>query len=106
MANWIRVASKQECPAGQCREVVAGDRIVALCNVEGTFYALDGFCPHQGGSLGKGKLTGCTVTCPRHGLQMNVRTGAYAIGAPTHHPTFAVKVEGDDVFVDVEQVTQ
>ena len=37
--------------------IVAG-RVVALFNVEGMFYALDGVCPHQGGPLGKGPVDG------------------------------------------------
>ena len=102
MPQWVRVASTGDCPPGRCCEVVAEDRIVALCNVEGTFYALDGFCPHAGGPLGKGTLSGCTLTCPRHGLQFDVPTGGYEISRPEVHPTYPVKVEGDEVYLDVE----
>lgn len=104
MANWVRIAAVDECPPGECRELVAGERIVALCNVEGTFYAVEGFCPHQGGPLGKGRLSGCILTCPRHGLQIDVRTGAYAIADPQHHPTFPVRVEGSDVLIDLDAI--
>ena len=62
MANWIRVVRASECLPGTATEAVVGDRIVALYNVEGTFYALDGVCPHQGGPLGSGQLDGCIVT--------------------------------------------
>ncbi len=102
MPHWIRVASVEDCPPGECCEVVAGDRIIALCNVDGVFYALDGFCPHAGGPLGKGKLQGFLLTCPRHGLQLNVCTGAYEISHPQHHPTFPVRTDRDDVFVDID----
>ena len=75
MSDWWPVARTDECPPGTCLERVVQGRVVALYNVEGEFYALDGICPHQGGPLGQGCLDGATVTCPWHGWQFDVRTG-------------------------------
>ena len=75
MPHWIRIASTADCPPGAARELVADDRIVALFNVDGVFHALDGICPHQGGPLGKGRLQGCTLTCPWHGWCYNASSG-------------------------------
>jgi len=102
MTHWIRLAAVADCPPGSARELVAGDRIVALFNVDGEFYALDGVCPHQGGPLGKGELSGALVTCPWHGWQFNVCTGQHQTSATLRHPTLSVKVEGEDVFVTVD----
>ncbi len=101
MSTWIRVASVSDCPPGAAAEVVAGDRIVALFNVEGTFYALDGVCPHQGGPLGKGAMTGHVVTCPWHGWQFDVRDGQHQFSANIQQATLPVKVEEDSVLVDL-----
>jgi nitrite reductase/ring-hydroxylating ferredoxin subunit len=79
--------------------LVAGDRIVALYNVDGRLHALDGVCPHQGGPLGKGALRGCVVTCPWHGWQFDVRTGQHLTNRSVQHFTFPVKVEGRDILV-------
>lgn len=98
---WIRVASTAECPPGTGRELVAEGRIIALFNVDGTFYALDGICPHQGGPLGKGALRGSVVTCPWHGWQFDVRDGQHQASAALRHPTFPVRIEGDDILVDI-----
>ena len=81
---------------------MAGDRIVALFNVDGQFYALDGICPHQGGPLGKGTLNGCVITCPWHGFQFDVRTGQNVSNPGIVHGAFAVKVEDGAVLVEVE----
>lgn len=99
---WHRIAAVSECPPGTSLERVAGERMVALFNVEGTFYALDGVCPHQGGPLGKGALTGCLVTCPWHGWQFDVRTGQHRLNAKYYQPKFEVQVEGEDVLVRIE----
>ena len=102
MSNWIRVSSTLELTPGSNCELVVEDRIVAIFNVDGDFYALDGVCPHQGGPLGKGALSGCIVTCPWHGWQFDVRSGQHQASASLQHTTFPVKVEGAEIFVDVD----
>ncbi|MSR56153.1 MAG: non-heme iron oxygenase ferredoxin subunit [Planctomycetaceae bacterium] len=96
-----RVAAVADCPPGTSKEVMAGDQIVALFNVEGTFHALDGICPHAGGPLGEGTLRGSIVTCPWHGWQFDVTSGKNCINANICHPSFAVRVEGPDVVVEL-----
>ena len=98
---WIRIAAAAEIPEGAGGEFVAGERIVALFNVGGTFHALDGICPHQGGPLGKGALTGCIVTCPWHGFQFDVTTGQHQTSRSLVHPTIPVRLENGEVWVDV-----
>ncbi len=100
--DWIRVASTADCPPGSAVELVAGDRVIAVFNVEGRYFALDGICPHQGGPLGKGTLCGQVVTCPWHGWQFDVATGQHQVNQSLQHPRLPVKVEGDGVFVRVE----
>jgi nitrite reductase (NADH) small subunit len=100
--NWLKIAALDDCPPGTAMELVAGERMIALFNVEGTLYALDGVCPHQGGPLGQGDLAGCIVTCPWHGWQFDVRTGQHQLSARLRQPSFPVRVEGDAVYVDIE----
>jgi len=102
VAHWIQVVAVDDCPPGTGCEVVAGDQIVAIYNVDGEFFALDGICPHQGGPLGKGTLAGCIVTCPWHGWQFNVKTGQHQTNASIRHTQFPVQVDGGHVLVDVE----
>src|SRR4029079_4513128 len=102
MPKWIRVVAAGELPPGTGGEYVADDRVVAIFNVEGKFYALDGICPHQGGPLGKGSLAGCVVTCPWHGFQFDVTTGQHQTSKSLVHTTFPVKVEDGAVWVDLE----
>jgi nitrite reductase/ring-hydroxylating ferredoxin subunit len=102
MSHWIEVAEVAACPPGSSRELVAGERVVALYNVDGTFHALDGVCPHQGGPLGKGTLVGTVVTCPWHGWQFDVRSGQHQTSQSLCQPRLPVKVEGGKVLVDVQ----
>ena len=69
---------------------------VAVFNVAGRFCATQGKCTHRQGPLSEGQLEGSTVTCPYHGAQFNVCTGAVLRG-PARDPlkTYQVTVEGE-----------
>ncbi len=102
MPHWVRVGSVSDFPEGQAREVVAEQRVVAIYNVQGNIYALDGVCPHQGGPLGRGTLDGYVVTCPWHGWQYDVRTGQHQSIRSLVHRSYAVKVVDDQVYIDLD----
>jgi nitrite reductase/ring-hydroxylating ferredoxin subunit len=87
-----------EVPPGSA--LLVGD--VAVFNVEGGFCATQAKCTHRQGPLSEGAIGGSTVTCPLHGAQFNVWTGAVLRG-PAKDPleTYAVTVDGDVGRVDV-----
>ena len=101
MPTFVRVCSVSELPPGSCRTVQAGGLAIALFNVDGAFHAIDNTCGHRGGPLGEGTLDGTVVTCPWHGWQWDVTTGANAMGMPQKLRRFETKVEGDGVMVEV-----
>ena len=102
MPRWIPLAQVADCPPGESLELLAEGRIVALFNVNGTFYALDGVCPHQGGPLGKGNLQVCLVQCPWHGCEFDVRDGQSQINPQMKQPCFGIRIESGTVWVDLE----
>ena len=104
MAEFVRVASASEIPAGQGRMFELQSRQVAVFNVGGKFHAIDNVCEHQGGPLAEGELDGCVVTCPWHGWTYDVTSGQSPDDADTRVQRFEVKVEGGDVFVAVDHV--
>ena len=99
MAKYVKVAKLSELPAGSCREFQADGKVIAVFNVNGTVYALDNTCLHRGGPLGQGGLEGEVVTCPWHGWQYNVTTGAAAFNEQIKVETYEVKLEGEDILV-------
>ena len=100
----VRLCSEDDVPPGEGREFPVGDRLVALFRLAeptagGEWFALDGLCPHAGGPLGAGCLTGATVTCPWHGWQFDVTTGAHALTPQIVHERFPAEADGDGVWV-------
>jgi nitrite reductase/ring-hydroxylating ferredoxin subunit len=74
----------------------APDGSIAVFRVAGRLHAVRDECPHAGASLADGELHGTIITCPRHGSQFDVATGARERG-PSDFPirTYRVlEVEG------------
>ena len=77
--------------------------VLVWFNVDGTYSAIDNTCTHVGGPLGEGDLVDDIVSCPWHGAAFNVTTGACTGGpAASDVKSFPVKVEGDDVLVELD----
>jgi len=74
--DFITVARVAEVLESRPLALKVGGRQLALFNLAGEIYALDGFCPHKGAPLGEGTLENGTVFCPLHGWQFDIRTGA------------------------------
>ncbi len=98
--GWTQVATIAELPEGTSKLVYVGGEQVALFNAGGRFYAIGNRCPHANGPLVDGVLDGATVSCPLHESRFDLETGEPLRG-PTSRPakTFAVRVEGDAIFV-------
>ncbi len=101
MANFIKVASRGEIADGTGKTVDAAGRAIALFNVGGKFYAIDNTCKHRGGPLGEGELDGTHVICPWHGWEYDVATGANLDDPNVKVGCYAVKLDGDDILVEV-----
>jgi nitrite reductase (NADH) small subunit len=117
MPAWIAVANSDELPPNAAREFLVGEKLIALFRVGDEFFALDAICPHQGGPLAKGAISGtsgsgtsgsssegggCLVTCPWHGWQFDLKTGQQQIIRTIRQPTYPVKIEEGKIFVDIE----
>ena len=98
-----RIGSSADVVPGHMRVFDVAGTKVCVANANGRLYAIDDTCTHMGCSLGKGKLEGTTVTCPCHGSQFDVTSGA-VIRGPATRPVRArvVQVEGVDLLAAAE----
>jgi len=77
-----------------------------IINKNSKYYALYNKCPHMGGSLGDGQVSGDYITCPLHSWEFNVITGKGPAGYEDSVPHFECKVDGDDVFISADQLSE
>ena len=99
MSGFEVVALVKEVPPGTGRAVEVEGRAVALFNVGGTFYAIDGTCLHRGGPVGEGDLEDEIVTCPWHGWQYDVTTGRNVMDPDIGLAQYEVEIENGVVKV-------
>jgi nitrite reductase/ring-hydroxylating ferredoxin subunit len=87
-------------PGKAVRVTVEGNS-VAVFNVGGLLFGVDAKCTHVGGPVEKGPVSGMIVTCPWHGSEFDLRTGAVVRG-PAAQPlkTYRVHVEVDGLTID------
>lgn len=103
MAEWVRLCGLGEAPAaGAAMEAEARGVAVCLANVEGQLSALDNWCPHRRGPLGQGWVEGRAVVCPWHSWAFDAETGLADPPEKARVAVFPVKVEGDDVLIELE----
>jgi 3-phenylpropionate/trans-cinnamate dioxygenase ferredoxin subunit len=103
VADYVAVAKLSDVKPGQMKAFAVGDKAVLLANWEGTFFATQDLCTHDGGTLADGELIDGEIECPRHGGRFDVKSGAVA-ALPPMFPikTYSVKIQGDDVLVAIE----
>ena len=102
MAKLVKIAQTQEVPAGGAIAVEVEDKRIALFNVGGTFYAIDDLCPHSGGPLSEGQVAGTIVSCPWHGADFDLATGAVKCPpAEEGVRSYKVVVEGNDLKIEL-----
>ncbi len=101
-----RVCRRDELKAGSGREFVVAGRVLAVFDLETGIKAVEGICPHAGGPLAQGMVRGEVVTCPWHGWQFNVATGAHQLNPRLCVPCFPVTVDGDDVYVEIPDLPE
>jgi nitrite reductase/ring-hydroxylating ferredoxin subunit len=101
MARLIKVAEANELSPGQGKLVQVNGKDIALFNVNGIYYAMSAVCPHEDGPLHEGEVDGDTIICPWHGYDFSVKTGECSVDPDLRVLTFVVKIQGNDVFIEV-----
>ena len=98
--EFVELARTTDVAPGQVKVYEVEGLHIALCNVDGTFYAIDDVCTHDGGPLDQGELEGHQVECPRHGARFDVRSGR-ALTLPAVMPVRSYPVQVEDGVVKV-----
>lgn len=100
---FARVCAVGELSAGTPLPVSVGETKVALVRDGEDFYAIHDECSHQAVPLSDGDVEGCFIECFLHGSRFDMRTGKpTSLPAFEPVPVYPVRIEGDDVLVDVE----
>jgi 3-phenylpropionate/trans-cinnamate dioxygenase ferredoxin subunit len=101
----VRVCGVDDVPDAEPRRFQVGDRLIAVVNLgEGGFRAVDAVCSHAYYFLDEGEVDvdDETIECPKHGSTFDLNTGRpTTLPATVPVEAYTVKVEGDDVLIEV-----
>ena len=101
---WVRVTSPENIPPREGRAVSIAGREIAIFNLGDRFLAIDNRCPHKGGPLSDGIVTGTSVVCPLHAWKIGLVDGHVerpAASADQGVTTYPTRVEAGVVVVGV-----
>ena len=99
---FTKLTTQFQLPAeNEAKEFSCGDKVICVANVNGTITAMDNVCLHRGGPLGQGVIEGGKVVCPWHGWQWDPATGTAVHNANAKLGVYPIKVEGDDVLIEL-----
>ena len=100
----VRVCSKAEVSPGSVKAFAVGANMLAVYNIDGTYYVTDDECTHAAASLADGMLEGDVIECCMHMGSFHVPTGK-VVDPPCEVPlrTYRVVLEGDDVCADLHR---
>ncbi len=100
--GYVYVADLKDIPQRQGRVFKVQGKRLALFRIDDRCFAINDVCPHQGASLGKGRLKGFLVSCPWHDQQFDIRTGFGPDGGGYCVVQYDVRVEDKQVFVSLK----
>ena len=102
MAGYTRACAVEDVPDGAAVRAVVAGIPVAVVRSDGEIYAIHDVCSHANVALSEGEVDDQTIECWLHGSRFDLVTGR-PTGLPATQPVpvYPVKIDGDDVLVDV-----
>jgi len=104
VGDLVRLCATSDLDPGAVRRFDVGPHRIALVRIGDDFYAIGDTCSHEDYSLSEGEVLveECELECPKHGSSFDLRSGEpRSLPATRPVPTYAVRVEGDDVVVEL-----
>ena len=99
--NWTQITQVENIPPLEGRSVTIGDVELAIFNLKDRFVTIENRCPHKGGPLCDGIVSGTAVVCPLHGWRFDLDSGlAVRASLPACVATFPTRVQDGIIQVD------
>jgi nitrite reductase (NADH) small subunit len=99
---WTPITNVENIPPREGRAVIVNGEEIAIFRLGNRYLTIENKCPHKGGPLCDGIVSGTTVVCPLHGRRFDLETGmAVRASEPSSVATFPTRVEDGIIFVDL-----
>ena len=101
--KWVRITEAENIPLREGRVVQMAGHDIAIFNLGNRFVAVENKCPHRGGPLADGIVSGRSVVCPLHAWKIDLESGQVT-NRLEENPcvkTFAITVRDGVVMLEV-----
>ncbi|OUS76708.1 2Fe-2S ferredoxin [Paenibacillus sp. MY03] len=111
------VALEGEIPVGTNIVVEIEGRSIGVYNVNGEYFAIHNYCPHQGAEICKGPVCGTNmesevyqfiygrdqeiVRCPWHGWEFDLKTGKSLFSDKVRVRSYPMQIQDGQLFIAV-----
>ena len=104
--HWLRLTACENVPPREGRSISIGDREIAVFNLGQRFLAVENRCPHRGGPLADGIVSGNAVVCPLHAWKVDLESGAVVrpSGEAACVSVYGARVEDGVILIEVPDV--
>jgi nitrite reductase (NADH) small subunit len=100
MNDWIEIGLIDQIPRAGARRVrTPGDPVAVFRTANDEIFALVDRCPHRGGPLSEGMVSGRSVACPLHNWVVELDSGSARAPDVGCAPLIPVKLEGRRIFL-------
>lgn len=100
IADWIEIGPLEAIPRLGARTVRTARNTIAVFRTrDDRVFALDDQCPHRGGPLSQGIVTGCQVICPLHDWCIRLKDGEAEAPDEGRTGTYPVKVDDGVIYL-------
>jgi nitrite reductase/ring-hydroxylating ferredoxin subunit len=83
-----------------------GRKVGVIKRADGSFYAIEVACKHQGADLTNGTIKNGIATCPRHGWQYDLETGECLNEVSSNLRHHELKIEDGVILVSLHPMRQ
>jgi 3-phenylpropionate/trans-cinnamate dioxygenase ferredoxin component len=104
VGEMVRLCGRDELEPGSARKFEVNQYKVALVRIDDDYYAIGDTCSHEDYSLSEGEVLceDCEIECWKHGSTFDLRTGEpRSLPATRPVPVYEIRVEGDDVLMEL-----
>jgi nitrite reductase/ring-hydroxylating ferredoxin subunit len=100
--EFVKVAVLDDFQTQQVKSIsVLGKKVGIFRRDDGSFYAMETGCKHQGADLLQGKTEAGVATCPRHDWQYDLESGECMNHDSPKLRKYALKIEGNDIKISL-----
>jgi len=101
MAEWISAGRTESIVEEKPKIITYNYLEIAIFLVDGKYFALRNFCPHRGGPIAEGIISGNLVTCPYHDWTFEISTGECTMNPAARVERFPTRIVGEEIEVQV-----